>query len=524
MDSALAISTSLLVGDGQAAGRAVRVDRHAEAGEQPGGRRVHRARGRSGRSRGQRLAAHRDVLGHGEVGEQRRLLVDDRDAGGLARRPGWPARPSAPSSSSVPVSGPVHAGEHLHDGGLAGAVLADERVRLAGVQREATPCTAATAPNDLVTSRTSEQRRRVQASHGPPRASAMKCFKEVAQEGRWPRSHAVKAGQVTPETPARHRQRDCCRSCDVESASTFHRADVAVGRTQARRTHVRQGRRRARPASRWARSPTCSTTPSVVSTGTRERVQAAIDELGFVRNESARQLRAGSSRTLAYVVLDAAQPVLPRRRAGRRGRRRGRRAAAVHLQQRRGPPSARRPTWTCSSSSGSQGMLITPVDPRRPPAGRARPPRHPGGHRRPGRADRSTARSPSTTSSAATRRRRTCSSRGTAGSPSSAARAAIGQVATASPGAADGPIAGPAPTPLTVLQTDSAQRRRGPLGRRAARRPAGRAPADRRVLRQRPARARPAAADDPARAAGARGRWPSSATTTSSSPRRPRCR
>jgi LacI family transcriptional regulator len=48
--------------------------------------------------------------------------------------------------------------------------------------------------------------------------------------------------------------------------------------------------------------------PALVSGRTRERVQTAIAELGFVRNEPARQLRGGSSRTLAYVVLDAANP------------------------------------------------------------------------------------------------------------------------------------------------------------------------------------------------------------------------
>jgi len=48
--------------------------------------------------------------------------------------------------------------------------------------------------------------------------------------------------------------------------------------------------------------------PDLVSDATRARVLAAIDELGFVRNESARQLRSGSSRTLAYVVLDASNP------------------------------------------------------------------------------------------------------------------------------------------------------------------------------------------------------------------------
>jgi LacI family transcriptional regulator len=48
--------------------------------------------------------------------------------------------------------------------------------------------------------------------------------------------------------------------------------------------------------------------PELVSERTRQRVQTAIAELGFVRNESARQLRGGGSRTLAYVVLDTSNP------------------------------------------------------------------------------------------------------------------------------------------------------------------------------------------------------------------------
>ncbi|NAZ75994.1 substrate-binding domain-containing protein [Kineococcus sp. T13] len=48
--------------------------------------------------------------------------------------------------------------------------------------------------------------------------------------------------------------------------------------------------------------------PEVVSEALRTRVQQAIAELGFVRNESARQLRAGVSRTIAVVVLDVANP------------------------------------------------------------------------------------------------------------------------------------------------------------------------------------------------------------------------
>ena len=41
---------------------------------------------------------------------------------------------------------------------------------------------------------------------------------------------------------------------------------------------------------------------------TRERVRAAIEELGFVRNESARRLRQGHSRTLGVVIEDVANP------------------------------------------------------------------------------------------------------------------------------------------------------------------------------------------------------------------------
>ena len=48
--------------------------------------------------------------------------------------------------------------------------------------------------------------------------------------------------------------------------------------------------------------------PDMVSEPTRRKVLRAIEELGFVRNESGRQLRAGHSRTVAYVVLDASNP------------------------------------------------------------------------------------------------------------------------------------------------------------------------------------------------------------------------
>ena len=48
--------------------------------------------------------------------------------------------------------------------------------------------------------------------------------------------------------------------------------------------------------------------PDRVAPATRDRVMQAIQELGFVRNEAARQLRAGQSRTIGLVVLDVGNP------------------------------------------------------------------------------------------------------------------------------------------------------------------------------------------------------------------------
>jgi LacI family transcriptional regulator len=48
--------------------------------------------------------------------------------------------------------------------------------------------------------------------------------------------------------------------------------------------------------------------PEKVSATTVARVQAAISELGFVRNDAARQLRAGRSRSVGLVVLDVGNP------------------------------------------------------------------------------------------------------------------------------------------------------------------------------------------------------------------------
>lgn len=63
--------------------------------------------------------------------------------------------------------------------------------------------------------------------------------------------------------------------------------------------------------------------PDKVSPATVARVQAAIASLGFVRNDAARQLRAGRSRSIGMVVLDAANPFFAAVARGAEDRARG---------------------------------------------------------------------------------------------------------------------------------------------------------------------------------------------------------
>ncbi|WP_326837932.1 LacI family DNA-binding transcriptional regulator [Amycolatopsis rhabdoformis] len=105
--------------------------------------------------------------------------------------------------------------------------------------------------------------------------------------------------------------------------------------------------------------------PERVSPKTRARVQAAMTALGFVRNESARQLRAGHSRVLAYVMLDGRNPFFTDVAAGMED------AAAeddlslfvcnsANLVEREAAYLSR------LEQQRVQGVLITPVDPASP--------------------------------------------------------------------------------------------------------------------------------------------------------------
>ncbi len=102
--------------------------------------------------------------------------------------------------------------------------------------------------------------------------------------------------------------------------------------------------------------------PERVSAATREKVEKALAELGFVRNESARQLRAGQSRTLGYVMLDATNPFftdvasgieLAAEEAG----------LSLFLCNSDNRPSRERTHLDHLQQQRVQGILITPVDP-----------------------------------------------------------------------------------------------------------------------------------------------------------------
>jgi LacI family transcriptional regulator len=101
--------------------------------------------------------------------------------------------------------------------------------------------------------------------------------------------------------------------------------------------------------------------PDAVRAQTRSRVLDAIAELGFVRNESARQLRAGRSRTLAYVMLDPGNPFFT---DVARGAETTARAAGLALYLCNSEESADREAEYLDIllEQRVRGVLITPVD------------------------------------------------------------------------------------------------------------------------------------------------------------------
>jgi LacI family transcriptional regulator len=101
--------------------------------------------------------------------------------------------------------------------------------------------------------------------------------------------------------------------------------------------------------------------PELVAPATRQRVLDAIDQLGYVRNDPARQLRAGRSRTIAIVVLDVANPFFTDVVRGAEAAAEERGAVLVVCNSGESPGRERHHLEVLEEQR-VQGVLITPVD------------------------------------------------------------------------------------------------------------------------------------------------------------------
>jgi LacI family transcriptional regulator len=101
--------------------------------------------------------------------------------------------------------------------------------------------------------------------------------------------------------------------------------------------------------------------PELVAPATRQRVLDAIEALGYVRNDSARQLRAGRSRTIAIVVLDVTNPFFTDVVRGAEAAAEASNAVLVVCNSGENPARERRHLELLEEQR-VQGVLITPVD------------------------------------------------------------------------------------------------------------------------------------------------------------------
>jgi DNA-binding LacI/PurR family transcriptional regulator len=101
--------------------------------------------------------------------------------------------------------------------------------------------------------------------------------------------------------------------------------------------------------------------PEVVSDRTRRRVLSVIQELGYVRNDSARQLRAGRSRTIAIVVLDVANPFFTDVVRGAEAAAEAA-GAVVIVCNSGGDPARERKHLDVLEEQRVRGVLITPLE------------------------------------------------------------------------------------------------------------------------------------------------------------------
>ncbi|MET7461855.1 LacI family DNA-binding transcriptional regulator [Nonomuraea sp. NPDC005501] len=105
--------------------------------------------------------------------------------------------------------------------------------------------------------------------------------------------------------------------------------------------------------------------PEIVAPATRARVFDAIRELGFVRNEVARHLRVGRSRTVGLVVLDVANPFFADVAQGAEALA-DEHDTMVVLCNSGADPSRERRHLDQLEQQRVMGILITPVDAQHP--------------------------------------------------------------------------------------------------------------------------------------------------------------
>ncbi len=101
--------------------------------------------------------------------------------------------------------------------------------------------------------------------------------------------------------------------------------------------------------------------PNLVSADVRARVTAAIEELGYVRSESARHLRAGRSRIMALLVLDMANPFFAEIARGAEQVARGS-GLGVMLCNSRQDPGDEADYLSLFAEQRVRGLLVTPAD------------------------------------------------------------------------------------------------------------------------------------------------------------------
>ena len=153
-----------------------------------------------------------------------------------------------------------------------------------------------------------------------------------------------------------------------------------------------------------------------------------MEELGFIPNGSARQLRAGRSRCLGLVVLDVTNPFFTEVARGVEDYAQAAGYAVILCNSDEADDKERRYLRVLEEQR-VRGILITPVHGRAPELRRIRD-RGPRWCCWTGRVRPGSARSPSTTGAAARSPSATCSTSATAASPWSTARSRSGSVPT----------------------------------------------------------------------------------------------